>query len=486
MAAPLYSTESGRLWHAGRILICSVGLPARGKTHVSHATERYLKWLGVRTEVFSLGDARRRILGPPTALPSDYFAPLGTQRSPETENLRAKVRKGLEEDMDKFFFQENGQVAIYDANNGTIKQRNDLRALWGPKGVHVMFIESICDKQEVIEANIRRVKISSPDYKGWDPEKAVADYWKRIQRHAELYEPIENPTFPYVKIVNVGERIIVNNIQGYLQSRIVFFLMNIHIKHRTIWFARSGPSLIEHSYKADSDLDPEGYAYADKLKDFVIKKRKEIRDERMRNGERSNMKHMTVWTSARQRCLSTAKPFRDLGYRVIERAQMSEINPGVIDGYTVEEIKESYPEEYERSLREPYSHRYPRAESYHDLSVRLEPVIFELERERSDMLVIGHASVLRCLFAYLTGLPPAQIPSVDIRRGDLVEIRPASYGVSYSVHEFWRPRPQDLSDDFPENEDAFIKNPGPGHNEHLKHKASDHFLDPDDGDPHSH
>lgn len=46
---------------------------ARGKTHISRALERYLRWMGVTTQVFSLGDYRRRILGGAQDIPRDYF-----------------------------------------------------------------------------------------------------------------------------------------------------------------------------------------------------------------------------------------------------------------------------------------------------------------------------------------------------------------------------------------------------------------------------
>jgi 6-phosphofructo-2-kinase/fructose-2,6-biphosphatase 4 len=61
---------------------------------------------------------------------------------------------------------------------------------------------------------------------------------RRIAVHATRYETMETSGGPFVKIYNIGERLVVNNIRGYLQSRIVFFLMNVHHKKRTIWFAR--------------------------------------------------------------------------------------------------------------------------------------------------------------------------------------------------------------------------------------------------------
>jgi 6-phosphofructo-2-kinase/fructose-2,6-biphosphatase 4 len=70
-------------------------------------------------------------------------------------------------------------------------------------------------------------------------------------------------------------------------------------------------------------------------------------------------------------------------------------------------------------------------------AVRLEPILIELERESEDLLIIGHASVIRCLLAYLVGLPAAEIPAIEIARGDLLEIVPASYGVHSRAFHFW-------------------------------------------------
>ena len=53
--------------------------------------------------------------------------------------------------------------------------------------------------------------------------------------------------------------------------------------------------------------------------------------------------------------------------KVIEKQQMSEINPGVWDGLSPDSAQSLYPDEWARFLKDPYAFRAPRAESYHDL-----------------------------------------------------------------------------------------------------------------------
>lgn len=53
--------------------------------------------------------------------------------------------------------------------------------------------------------------------------------------------------------------------------------------------------------------------------------------------------------------------------KVIEKPQMSEINPGIWDGLSPDKAQALHPDEWERFMRDPYGFRAPRAESYHDL-----------------------------------------------------------------------------------------------------------------------
>lgn len=61
-------------------------------------------------------------------------------------------------------------------------------------------------------------------------------------------------------------------------------------------------------------------------------------------------------------------------------------------------------------------------QSYHDLAVRLEPIILELEREQNDLLIIAHESVLRVLYGYLMACNAADIPFLSFPRNEIIEV----------------------------------------------------------------
>ncbi|WFC99621.1 hypothetical protein MYAM1_002366 [Malassezia yamatoensis] len=449
MAAPLYSE--------GKILVVTVGLPARGKTHLAHAIQRYLLWLGVKCKVFNLANVRRDVLGPLEDLPGAYFGP--GPKSEKIRTMKRRVRERLQEQIDSFF-DDGGQVAVFDANNSSQAERHNIRQRFSGKSIQVMFIECICDDDTLVEQNIQSIYQSNPDYSGWNFEDVMKSFKLRIEDHQKYYEPITDPSFPYVQMLNLGQRISMNNVHGYLQNRIIFFLMNIHNRERTIYFARAGEALVEHSYKSDAELSSLGKDYASRLCQFVMALRKDHRAirtyspapsqkhrvswlsnsaELKRSSSDAARSSLQVWCSTRRRSVQTAAPFRLAGCKVVELSRLCEMHPGVVDGMSSEEIAARFPDSIEGKARDPYRFRFPRAESYHDLALRLEPIIFELERTQEDVLIVGQSSVLRCLIAYLQGNKPAEIPFIQVREGDLVEILPQAFGVSSHVYSFWNP-----------------------------------------------
>ncbi|KAF9135043.1 hypothetical protein BGW39_004919 [Mortierella sp. 14UC] len=430
----LYKTESGRLFHAGAIAIILVGLPARGKTAISRSLYRYLRWLGVQSKVFSVGNYRRQIVG--VELTNDFFSPANKA----TADMRLKIANACLDDMVQWFSQ-GGQVGILDGSNTTAERRQELVERFKACNVQPMFIETICDNPAIVDANIRSVKVSSPDYVGWDRTDAVNDFKRRIANHEPFYTTISDLSLSFVKVINAGERIMVNNAQGFLQSKIVYYLTNLHISPRTIYFARNGASLNEYSYKADAPLAPGGHRYAENLKNFLLTLRENATTSSPTSPstpetqQQQQQRPLTVWTSARKRSFQTAAHFLDHEEIIVrQRSVLAERNPGVCDQMTPEEIEEQYPDEILRAKADPYRHRFPRAESYYDLANRLEMVILELEREKNDVLIVAHESVLRCLYGYLNGLPESEIPSLEIPEGVLLELTPTAYTTEERRH----------------------------------------------------
>ena len=74
-----------------------------------------------------------------------------------------------------------------------------------------------------------------------DTEDALKDFRERIKHYQEKYQHLDEKLekhLSFMKIFNTGKKVIVYNSEGHLQSKIVYYLMNIHITPRTIYLTR--------------------------------------------------------------------------------------------------------------------------------------------------------------------------------------------------------------------------------------------------------
>ena len=392
---------------AKKLAIVMVGLPARGKSYTARRIERYLSWLGYATRVFNVGEYRRREVG--ANMPHAFFDP----DNAEGDLQRRQVALHALADMTEWLLHE-GDVAIYDATNSTRARRALVREQCEKAGLAVMFIELLCDDPAVIEANVRSTKLSSPDYQDVDAEDAIADFRARIAHYERVYEPLEDDEGAFARVEEAGRSMQVHHIDGYLASRLVFFLMNLHLTARPVLLTRHGES--EYNTRGllggDPSLTDGGRRYAEALGTELGHNFPDPGD-------------VVVWTSSLARAVQTAVP---LHRRALSWRALDEIDAGVCEGMTYEEIRAQMPQEFAARKADKLHYRYPRGESYEDVIRRLDLVVIELERTRRPVLVIAHNAVIRALYAYFVGVPRERCPHLDIPLHTLIELRTHAYG----------------------------------------------------------
>lgn len=197
-----------------------------------------------------------------------------------------------------------------------------------------------------------------------DPDEAAKLYLKRIDARIPMFETMEEAELNYIKMINAGEKFFYNNVSfNYLSHRIVFYLTNLHIKSRTTYFVRAGITTDEDSFRADAPLSEAGILYSQKMAETLIKHRdQEHAEQSEKDGVQGPLRPLSVWTSTRLRTVQTAEIFKEKGFKVRQRSQMSQLNPGICERMSERVIRQVYPEEVEKHEVDPYHHRYPRAE----------------------------------------------------------------------------------------------------------------------------
>ncbi|ODV96983.1 hypothetical protein PACTADRAFT_28860, partial [Pachysolen tannophilus NRRL Y-2460] len=473
---------------ASKLVIVMVGLPARGKSYITNKLTRYLNWLQHNCQVFNVGNTRRRDnadMGPesnplpdspasgnsgetsPSALEHHETKHKASFFSPDnllTTALREKWAMDTLDELLTCVIDGDLSVGIFDATNSTKARRKKVlnRILERSNSqLKVLFLESICSDPNIVNENIR-LKLSGPDYRDMDPDEALRDFVGRLKNYERGYQTIGEDeekikSFSYIKMIDVGKKVVTYNVEGFLASQTVYFLLNFNLAERQIWITRHGESKdnVLGRIGGDAPLTERGIQFSKALARFISYKKQDFRRSQLENFKsrleikiknRESTEEVkppddpifTVWTSMMKRAIGTAEYFPENEFFVKEMRMLDELSAGRCDGMTYAEIQEKYPLEFKLRLENKMTYRYPGVggESYLDVINRLRPVITEVERTTDHVLIITHRVVSRVLLGYFLNLNKSVIGDLDVPLHTVYCLEPKPYGVEWCLYEY--------------------------------------------------
>ncbi|AAS51683.1 ADL237Cp [Eremothecium gossypii ATCC 10895] len=433
-----------------KLVVVMVGLPATGKSFITNKLSRFLNYSFYYCKVFNVGNTRREYGKQHELMEQDsrFFDP----SNDEAKALREKWAMDTLNELLDYLLDGPGSVAIFDATNSTQERRRKIYDKIKSRNsqLNVLFLESICSDRQTVEKNIR-LKLLGPDYKGKDPELSLRDFKDRLANYVRAYEAVEDSEgFQYIKMIDVGKKVISYNIQGFLASQTVYYLLNFNLAERQIWITRNGESEynVLGRIGGDSKLTPRGRKYARALAQFIDSKRREFNEHEYEqfcklNDEGTPTDEFVptsfyVWTSMLRRAEDTAADFNEDIFPIKQMRMLDELSAGDCEGMTYEEIHQKYPEEFEERLIDKLRYRYRGigGESYMDVINRLRPVITELERITDNVLIITHRVVARVLLGYFLNLSRDIIANLDVPLHSVYCLEPKPYGITWSLYEY--------------------------------------------------
>ena len=258
----------------------------------------------------------------------------------------------------------------------------------------------------------------SSDYKEMNLEKAVEDFRLKMEHYLEQYQTMSakrEPAASFIKIVNAGETVTARGLDSALDTRVLSYVSLFNPTAKTLYFSRHGESEFNMLGRigGDADLSPRGRMYAQALARYFT--------------EKVHVPGLRVYVSEKRRTQQTAS---GLPAAMEVLPALNELDAGVCEGLTYEEMQEQYPQEFAWRDRDKLRYRYPWGESYVDICRRLEPVLLELERA-SNVLVVAHQAVLRCMLGYYLNKEPDELPYLNVPLHTVIKL--TSEGHNYRM-----------------------------------------------------
>jgi len=388
-----------------------------------------------------------------------------------------------------------GDVGIFDATNSVSSRRGRIVERF--KGIaNVVFVEVICDDEQILEENLIIKVRNSPDFAGMDLEEALSDLRKRIDNYTAMYEPLNDDRLSYIKLYNLSSKILANKVYGRITSSILPYLVSLHVGSRPIWLVRAGLAKDFHKLNLiskDGHIDPStnsqssplgdhGRQFAQELAQWIRtalwmrESNAELSSEQMihqqighvdETGEerrstklsseimahmgdgdpelvakpRANSSSVAVRTGDGQadkstpiKVLCSTLPRAEETARIAlescpgsfyeSRPLLNPLNKGEMNGLSIAEIRERFPQFVENWEHDPFHGRFPGGESYCDMITKLKSVLIEIEQQTAPVLVVSHVSCIQVLLAYYLNIPVTKSMDIEVPLHTVIELQP--------------------------------------------------------------
>ena len=425
-----------------RIVVATIGLPARGKSYISASIVRYLRFRGCPARLFNVGKLRRSegLEG----IDAGFFDPKNESAAAHRESMAMQCLDELLAWMPK----TGCAVGILDATNTTVERRRKLidrcrhEAAADPC-LRLVFIESVVNDAVLLEQNYR-MKLENDDYRGGDAERAAADFRERVRKYESVYETLtdaeEGPDSPlhYIKLVD-ARQLVAHDIRGYLGRKVVGLLGSIHLSPRTIWIVLGGQTVNDDKgvIGGDPELSAKGKSYLDGACQILtsLVAASETKDETLFMLTGTSKRYNAAVSRLHTALDAAVTTGADVPSNrpTLTLAAANDLCEGLMDSTSKAEWESRFPDEAAARFADRLNYRYPGVggESYQDLVARCNDIVCILEQSAGDSVVFCDRAVFRSLRGYFLGNPIEEIPFLDIQPG-ILELKRSSQGFKSS------------------------------------------------------
>jgi broad specificity phosphatase PhoE/predicted kinase len=377
-----------------KLYIVMVGLPARGKSTIASKLKENLVKDGTRTRIFNNGDLRRKLTREDTSYP-EFYDP----KNIEGAALREKIAM-INIERARHYLDNEGQVAILDATNVSLKRRKTVTSLL--ENHTLLFLECINNHKDILEASILR-KISLSEFRHMAREAAIQSFKRRIDYYNTIYKPLKDER-NFVKLDSLNNQILEEVITGDIPyyERIRDFLVTDTVKN--LFLIRHGETYfnLENRIGGNSGLTENGKDQAWELAGYFKKKKIPI-----------------IFTSKKKRTIQTATPIKRLQKDciVIPLEEFNEIDSGVCECMSYEEIREKMPHVDQERKKDKYNYIYPEGEGYVSMKERVDRGIKKalyLSTNSQNIMIVGHRAVNRMILSHFLYRRQEDVPFIYI------------------------------------------------------------------------